>query len=132
MMKINKLGFTLVELLATLIILSAMILVAIPLVSDMLDKNDANYYKNQEGLLIISGKDYFTDYISFLPKTVDATNFVDIPTLLLQSYLNKEIVDVNDEKCTGKVVVKKTNSAEYEYAACIVCPDYSTVDALCN
>ena len=128
----NKNGFTLVELLATLIILSAMILIAIPLVSDMIEKNDANYYKNQEGLLIISGKDYFTDYISFMPKAVDATNFVDIPTLLLQSYLNKEIIDVNDEKCSGKVVIKKTGTSEYEYAACLVCPDYTTVDALCN
>ena len=54
-------GFTLVELLATMVILAILILVGTMTVSNIFDNSKDNYYKSLENTLSIAGNEYFND-----------------------------------------------------------------------
>ena len=56
----NK-GFTLVELLATMVILAILILIGTMTVSNIFDNSKENYYKSMENTLGIAGNEFFND-----------------------------------------------------------------------
>lgn len=128
----NRNGFTLIELLVTFVILAVVILIAVPLVSDVIKTNNSNYYIGQEKLLLIAGKDYFIDYRSMLPKTTGTTVSVTSNKLIDYKYIEK-LNDVSDNACTNsKVLVELKTDGTYEYTACLICTNYTTSNAKCN
>ena len=64
----NRKGFTLLELLATIIILGLLTTVVIGVVLPLLNRGNNEYYKNQENMLVLAARDYFTDNRSKLPN----------------------------------------------------------------
>ena len=69
-------GFTLVELLATMVILAVLILIGTMTVSNIFDNSKENYYKSLENTLSIAGNEYFNDNRE--DKPIDDYNFVDM------------------------------------------------------
>ena len=65
-------GFTLTEVLATLVILGILIAIAIPSVSKLQEKFKKDYYKELEGTVLASAKTYFKDnvYKTIIPRNV--------------------------------------------------------------
>ena len=57
----NKKGFTLVELLATIIIIGVLLLVAIPSVSNSIKKAEKKTFKSSAQALIRTGNNFFAD-----------------------------------------------------------------------
>ena len=73
-------GFTLVELLATMVILAILILVGTMTVSNIFDNSKDNYYKSLENTLSIAGNESFNDNRE--DKPIDDYNFADMETLV--------------------------------------------------
>ena len=119
----NK-GFTLVELLAVIVILNLLIGLVLVQASKTIRKANTQYYHTQEKMILLAAKEYFNDYRSHLSKEVGATSEVLLATLEDELYIDF-VVDVNQEHCDGltsKVIVKKKDDTDYQYQVSLVCP----------
>ena len=93
----NKKGFTFVELLSVIVILSILATIGIATANHFLSSAKEKYYKSQEGLITLAGKQYFTDYRNELPKEIGEKTYVTIETLYSKKYLDK-VVNNKSEK----------------------------------
>ena len=124
----NKKGFTLVELLATIVILGLLVTLGYISVRAILDRANEKYYKTQENMLILTGKDYFADYRSKLPEQIGETAYVTLKKLIEENNIDP-IKDKNEKQWQikeSKVTVEKATEKEYKYYAILVCNDYKT------
>lgn len=124
----NKKGFTLLEMLAAIAILMILSVVVLLSANKLLKTSRNKYYQTQEELMILAAKDYFSDYIVYLPKEENETKQVLLEALIKEKYIN-QVVDSNDDDCDSKksyIEVKKISSKEYLYSAHLVCGNYQT------
>ena len=105
--KKKKRGFTLVELLATITILSVVMIIAIPSVTKLIKKFGDNYYKTLEESIKLAGIDYFTDHKKEIPKYVGETSIITIDNF------DTNILNYNllTEKEEITITVKTNNTA---------------------
>ncbi len=119
----KKTGFTLLELLATIIILGLLTTIVIGVILPLLNRGNDEYYKNQENMLVLAARDYFADHRSRLPKEIGETSTVTLKELIEGKYIDpikdKEGVDCDFEKST--VVVQKITDKDYQYYVTLVC-----------
>ena len=116
----NK-GFTFIELLATITILGLLVMIPAVSYSKFLAKAHLKYYKSQEDLATLAGKQYFTDYRSELPKEVGSKTSVTLETLYAKKYLDR-IKDYKSNVCkasenneNNRVYAYKTGKGNYNY-----------------
>ena len=64
----RKNGFTLVELLAVLIILAIIFVISVPLMTEILDQSKNTLYKKQIDTILDGTYDYSLKYINYLPE----------------------------------------------------------------
>lgn len=124
----NKKGFTLIELLVTIVILGLLVTLGYVSVRAILDRGNESYYRTQEDMLNLAGKDYFADYRSKLPKEIGETAYVTLKTLIDENYINP-IKDEDENNCNvneSRVTVDKITETEYQYYVLLVCNDYKT------
>ncbi len=131
-MKKLKRGFTLVELLAVIAILGVLSSGVIFSYSKYLKNAKERYYSSQENTVTLSGKEYFTDYRSRLPKEVGSKTSVDLDTLYSKKYISK-LNDYNGKTCqtstnsdANKVYAYKVADNIYVYYSIIDCNGYQT------
>jgi len=107
--KNNKKGFTLVELLAVIVILLAISVVAIPSISAGMERSKAKTNENKQKILASYGELYYSEHQN------DTTKCVPVSTL--KSYFtlsDEETQDADGNEFTG--VIKYNNSKKmYEY-----------------
>ena len=127
----NK-GFTLIEMLATIIILGILVTIVLFSANKLIKTSNLEYYNTSEKMMILASKDYFADYRSYLPKEVGEKTRVLLSALVIEEYIDM-IKDVNDNDCdTTKsyVEVEKTSNKDFLYKAHLVCDkaNYETKD----
>ncbi len=106
----NK-GFTLIELVGTLVILSLMLLIITPAISNSLKKGVQDADKQTQGSIIMAAKNYFSDN-----KDKDCVNLSDLQS---EGYID-DVVNPSDGTHITGVVVK--NGTEYEFKKDDRCP----------
>lgn len=124
-----KKGFTLIEILASIVILS--ILMAIGIISYRYIINDAEkrYYETLEQELLMVGNDYYNDNLIDRPLT--GYNSVDIDKLIENNYIEKLKDHSGKDTCTGQVFIYKEDD-KYEYEACLICENYQSSGNYCQ
>ena len=125
-------GFTLIEMLATIIILGILVTIVLFSANKLIKSSNLEYYNTSEKMMILASKDYFADYRSYLPKEVGEKTRVLLSALVIEEYIDM-IKDVNDNDCdTTKsyVEVEKTSNKDFLYKAHLVCDkaNYETKD----
>ena len=93
----KKKGFTLVELLAVIVILAILALIAVPNISSLVRKSKTNMFCKKVESIEAAAKYYAQDYLSDL-ATTDGTivaNKIPLRLLVEKGYLKKD-----KEKCT--------------------------------
>ena len=125
-------GFTLIEMLATIIILGILVTIVLFSANKLITSSNLEYYNTSEKMMILASKDYFADYRSYLPKEVGENTRVLLSALVLEEYIDM-IKDVNENDCdTTKsyVEVEKTSNKDFLYKAHLVCDkaNYETKD----
>ena len=113
-------GFTMVELLASFVILGVIMAIAVPTISYFLKGNSKDYYNQLEKTVSSSGQDFFNDYRSNLPKDIGNIKKISIKDLQSQKYIT-EIKGIDKKDCDGDVVVQKLANGNYSYTACLKC-----------
>lgn len=118
----NK-GFTLVELLAVIIVLSIIGLIAIPTVTSIINNSKENAKKVQIEEIIRSAKSWAANNISQLSE--DNTYYLRVQTLIDEGYIAAN--DIKDptnssktlNECVSIVYSTKYNNYQFTYAKCI-------------
>jgi type IV pilus assembly protein PilA len=126
----NNKGFTLVELLAVIVILAVILVIAIPNVMKVIDKAKLDVYKRNEDMLISAAQKYMAQQGLTLNAVGDTTTISYNTDLKGNNLIN----NINDQKsnveCSNsKVTVTKTTTG-YTYTPSLVCDNYISLDKL--
>ena len=116
----NKKAFTMVELLAVLVILGIIMAIAVPTISYFLKGNSSDYYSKLERTISASSQDFFNDYRVNLPKDIGNIKKINITTLTSQKYIT-DILGIDKKNCEGDVVAQKLSNGNYSYTTCLKC-----------
>ncbi|MBO5138588.1 MAG: prepilin-type N-terminal cleavage/methylation domain-containing protein [Bacilli bacterium] len=121
----NKNAFTMVELLAVISIIAILGLIAIMSISKLLSTTEEKYYKEQEDLMIVAGRDYFNDNLSKRPQDIGEEVCIALSTLYENKYIG-QIKDYNKKTCaddieSSGVCSKKISTKKYSYYGYLKC-----------
>ena len=120
-------GFSLVEILAAIVILGLLSTIAIVSVNYILQKAEKEYYKSQKDEIILAAKSYTQDNRNSLPKRVGMRTEITLKTLQAKKYIGK-VVDRHKRECDKDetvVQVYKYDKTHYSYTVTLVCPGYN-------
>lgn len=126
-MKKNNRGFTMVELLAAIVIVGVLAAIAVGAVSLLLNTAEKRYYESLEKTLTLGAESYYADHRSLLPKAIGDSRKVSLKTLVKEKYL-ENVVDYSKKDCTNSnlsyVKVYKYAKNKYSYTVYLNCPSY--------
>lgn len=121
-----KKGFTLLELLAVMIILGLILAITIPSIGDVIDRNREKLFLESENRMLDAAKSYTLENTSSLPSVVGTSTKIDMTVLVSGKYM-EQIKDLKDDDvdCTGYVLITKL-SDNYEMLPYLSCANYSS------
>ena len=117
-----------VELLATITILSILTVVVIFSVKTVLEKSYKSYYEGEEKMIILSAQTYFGDYKSKLPKEIGTIERVTLKTLIDEKYIDP-VYDHKKKACdynNSFAYAQKADDENYQYYVFLLCPSNKT------
>ncbi|HHT38089.1 MAG TPA: LamG domain-containing protein [Mollicutes bacterium] len=118
----NKKGFTLVELLTIIIILSVILVIVIPSISNLIRNTKVESFIKSEEQMIKAAKGYMLLNTKYIPANIGDTTEIKLSELQVDKSLGTIVNPWNsNEKCTGYVLVTKTGEKEYEYIPHLNC-----------
>ena len=111
----NNRGFSLVELLATVVILGILSAVAIVGVNSIIKSAEKKHYDTQKNTMKMAAQSYTQDNRSSLPKTIGQSTNISLKTLQEKKYVG-EINNRQGDKCdVDKSYVKVFKYSKDEY-----------------
>ena len=119
----NRKGFTLVELLAVIVILALLLVISVPAVSKWIDRSRKENLDSQKSMLVMATQSYIENHTESLPKAVGESTKIKASDLTAINYLNSDIKDGSDRNCTNNsyVTITKKENNNYDYEAFIYC-----------
>lgn len=116
----KKNGFTLIELVAIILILGVIYLIISPIITDVIDESEQKALANQKKELVDITKKYVLDHDELLPED-DSVSIVTIETLRQAQLLREDaIIDpTTNEEMNGCVIISYNDSKSnyfYEYS----------------
>ena len=98
-MKLNKKGFTLVELLAVVVILVLIVSIAIPTITSTLERQKEKKVTNEQELLASAAELYLTENAATLNYKSGSTCSVHINDLIAKDYISKNNISNIENTC---------------------------------
>lgn len=122
----NNKGFTLIEVVTTVTIISILGTIAVTSMMSVLKSGNDKYYKNQEDMIIMAAKEYYSDHKGELPIESD-TSTITLNELITKDYI-EPVKDSKGNICSkeSKVTVSKTDKGKYKYDIELNCPSTNT------
>lgn len=127
-----KKGFTLIEVLAVVVILGTIIAIFVPNTIKILKDNNLRVYKIKEKELLQAAEDYVKyddDFIA--PDASQPTRYITIDVLVSKNYINKILDGSSGNECPAFVKVTK-NGNDYSLDPCIICGEYKSERDFCT
>ena len=124
--KLNRKAYTLIEILAVVVILGILLLIAVPAINKQLNKFREDYYIKLEKSVVSAGKDYITEKRYSKPNQLLYSRIVKVDDLEDEGFI-EEVKDYLGEKCDSTdtsysyVVVVKMGEKKYQYRTCLKC-----------
>ena len=122
-------GFTLVELLAVIVILAIILIIAVPGVLSIINKTKNSAYDRQLDMIKDSAKNYVTANTVTWTGENPRSTLVTLDMLQSGGYLDKKIVDPRDKKeiLCANVLVTKDNKNKITYDVDMTCNDVQPI-----
>ena len=129
----NKKGFTLVELLAVIVILGIIITIFVPSVINLINENSTKIYANKEKILKNAAEDYVMSNSSFvLPDGTNPEKYISMNTLISSNMMSSVLDNKTTTECVGFVKITVNSTYGYDYDPCLICDNYSTNKTFCT
>lgn len=125
----SKKGFTLVELLATIVIIGLISGIATVAYSKLINHSNPLFYKSLEENVELATNDYLLDHRDKTPIGNDSTE-INLGDLEDENYMEK-VIDIDGNKCTGKIIVFRENKKN-RYEVCLDCGKYKSSGPHCQ
>ena len=118
----NNKGFTLIEVVTAVVIMSLLGTIAVTSMMSVLKSGNDKYYKNQEDMVIMAAKEYYSDHKGELPIESD-TSTITLDELIESDYIDT-VKDSKGNICNGQstVTVSKIDNKKYKYKVELDCP----------
>ena len=129
-MKLNKKGFSMVEIIATVAILGILSLIGIVSVNSIIERGKEEHYVSAEKALKMTAESYAQANRNYLPKNVGEMRKVTLKQLVEDNYI-EQIKDYYDKECyleESYVQIFKYSKTDYSYLPYLKCPDYSNFE----
>ena len=121
--KKDKKGFTMVEILVVVVILSVLSVVVIGIIIHYIDKGKYEYDNALENQFLLAGKEYYSNYSNKIPKKGES-NFVSLAELRSLNIVKNDFVDSENNVCSNTdslVMITNNGQKKYAYNVCLVC-----------
>ncbi len=116
-----KKGFTLVELLAVIIVLSIVLVIAIPIVNTIISDMEMEAMKKNEEMMVSATKDYIVSNRISLPENIGDVVEVRLSDLIVSNHMEKIEAPSGNKECNGYVLITKMSEKQYNYAPYLNC-----------
>lgn len=117
----NKKGFTLVELLAVIVILAIILAIAVPTISGLINNSRQQAYQSSEKMLAKAAKLFVATDASYMPTNIGETKEVSFNVLKNNNYIGPIIDPATNLNCSGSVVIKRTSLEQVDYYPILSC-----------
>ena len=137
----NKKGFTLIELVAVIIVLGVLLIIAIPTISTYISGARDVSYDAHEKALLEAAKAYTIDCIKNNEKDCTVPHDDESVNIYANRLIEEEYIGkLQDPKNQGAfcsadktfVKVSKNEGTNYEYEPCLFCSGYITDNPICT
>ena len=128
--KLNKKGFTLVEIIGVVAILGIVSVVGLVSVNSIIKKGKDEHYVAAKQNLKLSAESYAQTNRDYLPKNVGEKKKVTLRTLVENNYI-EPIKDYHDKNCdldNSYVQIFKYSKNGYSYLVYLDCPEYKNTE----
>lgn len=117
-----KKGFTLVEIMAVILILGVILVIAIPTFNKVVEESKNKLYKNLNETVVKTTKTYATENAFLMPTEEGESVEVTVNELISTGYL-KELKNPGDKEdtCNGYVIITRLADEQYAYNPHINC-----------
>ena len=119
----NKKGFSLVELLAVVVILGLLAAIGIVATNSLIDKAKKDKMDSQKNTVTLSAQTYMQNNKNLVPKIIGESSIIKISDLRASKYLTEDIKNDKGESCMEKSYVRvyKLSNSEYTYTTFLYC-----------
>ena len=119
----NKKGFSLVELLAVVVILGLLAAIGIGATSYLVDKSKQEKMDSQKNTVTMSAQTYMQNNKNLVPKIIGESRVIKVSDLRKTNYLTEDITNNKGESCMEKSYVRvyKLSNSEYTYTTFLYC-----------
>ena len=119
----NKRGFSLVELLAVVVILGLLAAIGIVATNTLVDKAKKDKMDSQKNTVTLSAQTYMQNNKNLVPKIIGESSIIKISDLRTSKYLTEDIKNDKGESCmeNSYVRVYKLSNTEYTYTTFLYC-----------
>lgn len=111
MKRINNKGFSLIEILAVVVILGIVSTIGIFSVTRLIDSSKKHYYESQQNNLVLAARAYVDDHKEVLPRNIGEKKKIELKKLYDNNYIKDKIVDKNKVECYAEDGTDKNGNA---------------------
>lgn len=117
----KKKGFTIIELLAAVVIVGIILGLAILVINRYIIQGHETVNSQLEKNLVLSAKSYFSDNTKKLKLIGKDGAVVWYTVLKSNNYIENDLIDSKGNSCSKSYVYVKKDGSKYQYTGCIVC-----------
>ncbi len=118
-----KKGFTLVELIAVVVILGIILVIAVPRITDVINNAKINTFIKNEKMLLRATKNYLVSNNEKMPTEIGSAEEVTLIELQTEELIQPIKSPFNNNNCSGYVLVTNIGDNSYDYTPHLNCVD---------
>lgn len=115
----NKKGFTLTEILATIVILGVILAIAVPSYNALSKKFEKEYYDKLDKSVLAAAKSYWKDNSDKRPKELLKSDYIALDDLIKKKHIENVTEYRSKKGLEGYIIIINVGNGKYDYKTCI-------------
>ena len=115
----NKKGFTLTEILATIVILGIILAIAVPSYNALSKKFEKEYYDKLDKSVLAAAKSYWKDNPDKRPKELLKSDHIMLDDLIKKKHIENVTEYRSKKGLKGYIIIINVGNGKYDYKTCI-------------